>query len=306
MYRGIVVPLDGFATAERALPVAGRLALESGARVHLVHVVDPLAVPLYAEGVPPAQWWNGGAVKLARSYLERLAQESSAKYSVEFTSEILPEPIVPSLLSYVERSGADLIVTTTHGKSPLKRLWMGSVADELARSATCPALFLRASEVVPEERAGDPFKHIVVPLDASPLSESVLPAVRALAEAEKARITLVNVWSPHPLWIATDGLLPPPVPAPPATAPEEVAAYLESVAANLRRSGLDVQTEVLTTDPGSAANAILEYEHSNDVDVIGMSTQGAGGLRRFLLGSVADKILRASNKPVLLFRPDKA
>jgi nucleotide-binding universal stress UspA family protein len=64
-----------------------------------------------------------------------------------------------------------------------------------------------------------------------------------------------------------------------------------------------VRTEVVTADPRSVADAILEFESGNDVDVIAMSTRGAGGLRRFLLGSVADKILRASPGPVLLFRP---
>jgi nucleotide-binding universal stress UspA family protein len=305
VYRAIVVPLDGFATAERAVPVAARLARSSRAKVHLVHVVDLLAVPPYAEGAPSSEWWSGGAVRLAESYLQRLAEVSSTTYGVEFTTALLPEPIVSSLLSYADRVDAGLIVTTTHGKAPLQRLWVGSVADELARSATCPVLFLRASEVVPAERAEDRFRRILVPLDESPLSESVLPAALALAKAEQAGITLLTAWAPHPMWLATDALMPPPVPTPPHTVQEEVLAYLESVAATLRDDDMDVRTEVVNAGPGSVADAILEFERSNDIDVVALSTHGAGGLRRLLIGSVADKLLRASTKPVLLYRPEE-
>ena len=307
MYRAIVVPLDGFATAERAIPVAARLARASGARVHLVHAVDVLAFPSYAEGSPAAEWWNGGALRLAEAYLKRLAEENGSKYSVTITTELLLEPVAPSVVSYVERIGADLIVSTTHGKSPLKRAWVGSVADELARTAPCPTLFLRASEVVPAERAEDPFTHILVPLDGSPLSESVLPAARELAKTEKARITLLNVWDLHPLLLGTDGLvLPPPLPAYVTSTIDQARTYIERVAADFSRNGLTVQTEVVTADAGSVAATILEYEREHDVDVLALSTRGAGGLRRLLLGSVADKILRTSTNPVLLFRPPES
>jgi nucleotide-binding universal stress UspA family protein len=307
MYRSILVPLDGFATAERALPVAERLARKSGAQLHLAHVLDLLVFPPYARGGPTPEWWNGGAVKLAQAYMDDLKRQLTSK-GLRVSVVVLQEPIASSLLDHARLVEADLIIMTTHGRSPAQRLWLGSVADQLARSSFCPTLFLRAAEVVPAARTEDPFQHILVPLDGSALAEGVLPVARALARAEAARITLLSVLIPQPLAVPalstanTAELVMTPID--PIEELRSRREYLDLMAHGIEEPGVSLRTEVLL-DGSSPALAILDYAKRNRADLIALSTRGRGGVRRLLLGSVADKVLRAGEMPVLLFRPDE-
>jgi nucleotide-binding universal stress UspA family protein len=308
MYQSILVPLDGFSTAERALPVAERLARRSGARLHLAHVLDLLVFPPYAGESPTPKWWGGEAITLAEKYLEGIKQTLMVKPGLQVTSQVLQEPIAPSLLRYAQEVEADLIVMTTHGRGPFQRFWLGSVADELARSASCPTLFLRAAEVVPAERAKDPFQHILVTLDGSTLAEGVLPVARELARVDNAQLTLASVLMPQPMMVpalaGASGVELVINSVDPVAEARSRTDYLEMIAKGIEAPGLLPNTEVIV-DGNSAATAILEYARANGVDLIAMSTRGRGGVRRLLLGSVADKVLRAGEIPVLLFRPDE-
>lgn len=307
MYRSIMVPLDGFATAERALRVAARLARASGAQLHLVHGLDLLVFPPYVGNDPTPEWWSGRAVELAQDYLDKIAARVRIESGREVSTAVLQEPIAPSLLEHAGKVEADLIVTTTHGRSPVSRFWLGSVADQLARSAFCPTLFLRAAEVVPETRATDPFRHILVPLDGSTLAEGVLPVALELVRVERANLTLLNVHNPQMVALPSmAGPFSPELPMTyidPGPAQQEARDYLEMIAVSIEEPGIEARQEVVLTS-GSAATEILEFARANSVDLIAMSTRGQGGARRLLLGSVADKVLRAATVPVLLFRPD--
>lgn len=307
MYRSIMVPLDGFATAERALLVAARLTRRTGAKLHLVHVLDLLVFPPYAGAAPTPEWWTGRAIELAEDYLETLAARIRIETSLEVSTAVLQEPIAPALLAFAQKVEADLIVTTTHGRSPVNRLWLGSVADQLARSSFCPTLFLRAAEVVPEERAADPFQHILVTLDGSALAEGVLPVALELVRVEGANLTLLNVHNPQSIVVPTmAGPFGPELAMTvldPGPAEKQARDYIEMIGQSIEEPGIRPRQEVVTS-MGSTAMEILEFARANNVDLIAMSTRGEGGARRLLLGSVADKILRAAAIPVVLFRPD--
>jgi nucleotide-binding universal stress UspA family protein len=145
---------------------------------------------------------------------------------------------------------------------------------------------------------------ILVPLDGSELAETVLPQAATLARATASGLTLLRVVTPLSLVEPVGGLAPSTVfyeglEKEPAMA----RGYLAALAKSLQADGLFVQTKVLEGDP---ARVIVSYAGTNpDVKMIAMATHGRSGLTRFLLGSVAEKVLHASPVPVLLTRVSK-
>ena len=144
------------------------------------------------------------------------------------------------------------------------------------------------------------FKRIMIPLDGSPLAESVLPVATSLAEKFGSHIILLRVLDISPTiprfqtevppgWVAEgrDHIY------------QEVEDYLEARQGELRQQGLDVQILVRETSP---AEDIIDAAVADAVDLIVMSTHGRGGLARWTFGSVADKVVRHSPCPVLLIR----
>jgi nucleotide-binding universal stress UspA family protein len=196
MFRAILVPLDGSAMAEQALPVAARLARATDSALHLVHVhvaanPDPIAV----EGLPVVDdELRSLAAEHERVYLERVAAPLAEGEFIPVTmrlSSSVAQPVAQALASYARDIRAGLIVMTTHGRSGFAHLWLGSVAESLARHSGTPLLLLRPGEdgVVPDR----PFRRVLVPLDGSPLAEEILPHARALAEVDGGELELLRI-----------------------------------------------------------------------------------------------------------------
>lgn len=145
------------------------------------------------------------------------------------------------------------------------------------------------------------FRHIMIPLDGSPRAESALPVAAHLARASGSQLTLLRVVTPaieldiHPMPLATT--------AEPALE-EEVAkanAYLAQFAASKELEGITIRTETLS---GPVAKTILLFAHLQQVDLIAMCSHGSTGLKRWVLGSVAEKVARHSPIPVLVLHED--
>ena len=163
-----------------------------------------------------------------------------------------------------------------------------------------PLLLVRASEQnqVRDWRQPVVCQRILVPLDGSPLAEQILPTVTGFAQSLDAELILFQVPIAHVSgWMTGDWYLP--VQGVLETAEEDAQAYLGAVAARLASQGLAVST---ATSIGAVASCIVEYAEANRVDLIAMCTHGRTGLARWTLGSVADRVLRAGRKPILLVR----
>lgn len=148
MYTRVIVPLDGSAVAEQVLPEATELAKLSGAEVHLVRVVDSRTLEqLGGEGM----MWDAGTItslldeeeQAAVAYVKEAAGRLKSD-NVEATTEVRRGPVVSSLLAATKTG--DLIAITTHGRSGLKRWFLGSVAEDLVRRAPVPVLVVRARD----------------------------------------------------------------------------------------------------------------------------------------------------------------
>lgn len=300
MYRSILVPLDGSRFGEQALSLALSIARRARAQLRLVHVHQPLSVDglatCYETEGPPSR-------ERERSYLEGVVQRLKSTAPVAIDADLLEGDVAGAVHAQVVGKEADLVVMSTHGRGPLSRLWMGSVADELVRRLPVPVLLLRPEEKTPELSRGRLFRRVLIPLDGLSAAEGILNPALDLGNLAEAEYTLVRVVRPVPvvgldlLGYATGGLDL----AQGAKLEAEARAYLEGVATRLRSRSLRVQTAVVVDN--HPASAILETALTQGADLIALATRGRGGLKRLLLGSVADKVMRGASTPVLLYRP---
>lgn len=294
-FQTILVPIDGSKLSEQALPLAQRLAKASGARLDLVRVHSPAtARDVYMEAMA------GGAVPLSdatadeTTYLDERAAEAQAD-GLEVSTSLLEGPVAQAIARRA-RVNADLVVMTTHGRGPFSRLWLGSVADELLRILDRAILLIRPTMEPWATTGGPPYRRILLPLDAWDGNAVAVEAAIALGSPKTEYVLLHVVDVPVP---AVAMPIPMGAAAMPVDAVEsKVAERLEGIADNLRERGLKVRTRVEFA--GSAAQGILDVAESEAPDLIAMTTRRPGRIERVLLGSITDKIVRASKEPVLV------
>lgn len=289
MFERILIPLDGSETAEAALAYADLLPFH---RLHLLHVQPKIAGPIRAD---PDLWkaWQQARADEATAYLEHVGQPLRREARTVEGAFRVGNPVAEIIAAATD---ADLIVMTTQGRGTAGRALFGSVADSVARQAPIPTLLVRTDA----DLATDPaIRRVVVPLDGSALAEQALPVAAALAADLGAPIHLVRVLDIDLIRamlqagvLAATGY---------ARSREEVQGGEERELAELvhalRHRNLPATAEVLIGEP---AIALLDALRRDDLVV--MTTHGWGGLRRWLLGSVADKLVRAAVAPVLLVR----
>lgn len=295
----IVVPLDGSKFSEAALPVAIGLANCLTARIELVSVF---------EDEPIVATWQLSAVEMRAlliDYLKAVEQRMESRSTGTVSSTVVSGPVSQSLEEHAARTKPDLIIMSTHGRGPMSRAWLGSVADHVTRHVGMPVLLVRPEEGAEVGLADvHRFRRILVPLDGSDRAEASLEWATRIARATGAALSLIRIVAP-PLPLSSPYL--PHVIAETEQALEagrrEATAYLESIAGRLEKDGLDVPTEVGVGV--SAAPGILRHAEQERVDLIVITTHARGGLQRLVLGSVADKIVRAAHVPVLVTRASR-
>jgi nucleotide-binding universal stress UspA family protein len=293
MYRSILIPLDGSPFGEYALPYALDIARRTGAQLHLAHVST----------VPPAEVGDVVDNELRtyeQAYLEGVVARLQPHCANPITTVQLEGPIASALHDYAVELKADLVVMTTHGRGPVSRFWLGSVADALVRQLPMPVLLVRPHEPMPDYAHPPTINHILIPLDGSVLAEQIMSYALEMGQLMEAEYTLLQVIPFMPPIYGTELYG--------AGWDEELQEqlrtsaqnYLDNIAAPLRAESLRVKTAVMH---GIVADAILEYAQAQNVQAIALATHGRTGVRRWLLGGVADKVVRGAQMPVLLYRP---
>jgi nucleotide-binding universal stress UspA family protein len=302
MFSNILLPVDGSTFSEHALPFAADIARRSGARLHLVQVHEAPVAQVYPDGLPVYDArWDGAVRAQTEEYLRSLAHRCMERTGVSPVTELIDGAVSGALAAYATEVGVDLIVMTTHGRGGISRAWVGSVADALVRRVCVPIYLIRPKEHDVEwtPRAGA--RHVLVPLDGSELAEGILPSVLQLGDLVGARYTLLRVVLPVPFVVGPQGAGPSFTETGALQSRDIALTYLDRIAAGLRERGATVDVDtVLHTVP---ALGILDYAATHAVDMIGMATHGRGGWSRLALGSVADKVMRGTLMPVLLYRP---
>lgn len=290
MFERIVVPLDGSAVSEQVLPLVQAIAKPLKSSVELLTVIAP----------GTAQDPRLGPEHIFRDSLTRIASALQAT-GIKTTFKVVEGDAAERILAEAERKPEALIAMSTHGRSGPSRWIMGSVADRVAHYATCPVLIVRPQGPTLTNTA-IPLKTAIVPLDGSPLAEQALPAARQLAKALSLRMVLLRAvsipvlyWDPGYAVGAADfyeqAL---------EAGQQEAKAYVDTVAAAQRSAGMAEVTPLATV--GAAAAVILDTATAMPGSITVMTSHGRSGVGRWLLGSVADHVIRHSDSPVLLVR----
>lgn len=203
------------------------------------------------------------------------------------------EAVAPAVLRYAQEVSADLVVVGTHGRRGVRRMLLGSVAQEIVACSAVPVLTVRADTTVT-----DVMQRILVPVDFSERSQDALVAAKALAEAAGASLKVLHVIQEtlHPSFFNTGAFsvydLEPDI-------EERVKARLRELVEAAEGPDVPVSYSVL---PGRAKREIVDFVARRSCDLVVMPTQGLTGLEHVLLGSVAEHVVRHAACPVLTLR----
>lgn len=289
-FRKILCPVDFSLGSQQAMLLAVRLANESEAELVLAHVwyMPPLA---YAEDPPFPPDTIQAMVDDERRGLEAAAAEASRLGARRVTTRFLtgvPWDQIVELLRGDPEFG--LVVMGTHGRTGLERVLLGSVTEKVIRHAPCPVL------AVPARGRVSAFQHVLCPVDFSESARRAVALAAELTAPGGAGITLLHVvevpvtysGEPHVQGFVED-------------LDRRSARLLAEWASDLRaRVSVPVATRSRIGNPGAQTLAVLEDDRTFDLVVMG--SHGRTGLRRALLGSVAEKVVRHAGRPVLIAR----
>lgn len=300
MFSKILVPLDATRDAETALPLAETLAKQLDAEIVVLAVVpdDANLAPMlghYDEALARMRETRRAA---ARTYVDQV-QERLLRGGLPASADVRDGLIAKTIVEAARSTGAGLIAMATHGRVGPERWFLGSVADEVVRTAEVPVLLVRPAESGTAP-AGVP-TDIFVPLDGSSFAERALPVAKGLATAFKAPITIVRTVPTG--WWSTDGGGYSGLPEIIEAVEAEAREYLEATANTLKAEGFEVATKfALFAAPDLELEALV---NATQRPLVVMTSHGRSGLGRVVLGSVADRVVRGSSAPVLVVRGEQ-
>jgi nucleotide-binding universal stress UspA family protein len=308
MYRTILVPTDGSPVSARALPVAAALARRTGATLHLVTVHDPSVFIPFVPGEIAVPVYDAEAVEAQRAHDREALEVQAATLrdgGLAVQTALLEGTIVEALAEHADAIGADLTVMATHGRSGFQRLRLGSVASSYLTRAAAPVFLVRApadDAPLPTEAEALPTGTLLCPLDGSSFAAAIIPHARRFAEQLGLTMELLSVTAPAAIPMApfgTEALL-----ADPRDLDVQEEAREEYLATIAAACPPGTRTRVVTDM--SVAKTILDIATADRAGAIAMATHGRTGFRRFMLGSVADEVLRGADVPMLVFRPGES
>lgn len=287
MYDRIIVPVDE-RDGQEALMVAWQLARRLDAGLTLLHVHHALEAPPELEGLPQYRYqhvvetWDGRDADEEAHEIEWLARKAAALAAdapdVPVTSRVVHAPLARAL----RREGERVMVVAPAGRE------LSPAVGEVLRAGGVPVLLVGAERVA---GVGE-IRRVLVALDGSRFSEEVLPPAMELADALGVGITLLEVVTRHR---GLTRLL-----HPGERSAGAAEAWLRGVRDRIA-DGRSVDVRVIeATDPAAALILVVERV---DGGVLALATHGRGGLRRMIMGSVAERVVAGTQRPVLVFRP---
>lgn len=299
----ILFPTDFSVYANYAFNYAVGLAKKRGGTVHLLHVLD---VNLFSLG-------SGAGIWLAGSDMERVEQamrehaETRLAHLVDHANEhgVVAKPHVvkgnpgQAISTHASQLGCGLIVLATHGRSGLDHLVFGSTAERVVRESPIPVMAVKHPEhefVEPLEHEVD-LKRVLFPTDFSPYSEKGMPYAVHLCKEFGATLVLLHI-NDLPL------ILPEYLPELSTSPTQDLEQYGKESLERLSAQVTEVPVETMQAT-GRPHTEIAKIVDEQDIDLVVMPTHGRSGISHLLLGSVAEKVIRAANCPVLTVRPDK-
>jgi nucleotide-binding universal stress UspA family protein len=281
----ILCPIDFSPGAQHALAMAVHIATRTGAELVISHVWHVPAIAFANESLASSAMLDE-AMAGAQRDLEAIAAETSAQLARPVTATMRKGVAWSEIVSLLGDQAFDLCVIGTQGRTGLSRVLVGSVAEKVVRHAPCSVLVVRP------ENVAKTFQHALVPTDFSASAAYALELAESLV-APPGRITVLHmleVAGPYPGRVPDHEVAD--LDAHAATALREIAA---------RKSSAQISTMARVGWPGVQILAALDEDPS--IDVVVMGSSGRTGIKRALIGSVAEKTVRYAHCPVLVARP---
>ena len=200
-------------------------------------------------------------------------------------------------LRVADEEGCGMIAMSTHGRNAITRGILGSVTDRVLHASDAPILTIAPERARKYQEDKASLETLVVPLVGSELAERALPYAEKLAGLLSLKILLARVVRFERPHYTVSG-----VELPDLTEQlvHEASEYLEGISKEVGSRGLKVETKVLR---GAPAPVLLDLAHQTPQSCIAMTTHARSGLSRWMMGSVAEALVRGSGEPVLLIRP---
>ena len=274
MLKRILLALDGSENAERALWWVIQYAGREKAQVVLFRAVDTSI--LEPEFIP-------STVQDALNYLQRMETEIN---QAGIPAKVLVRQGKPAetIVKVAMEERCDLILMSTRGGSKVKRWTIGGVTEQVLRLSPIPVLPIQ-SRTRPAKN--DHVRRILVPVDGSTLAEAALDWAKGFARLLKARLVFLHVYPPGPAGMSRHA----------EVTFEALRTRMVRLCRTLKKEGVKATFIVRT---GDAADRILGYADRNDL--ILTTTHGSGGFKRWIFGSVAEKLIHEARIPVLVYK----
>lgn len=301
-FKKILVPLDGSTNSELVLGWVNGLAKALQAELVLLAVVNPADLSFSDGDAVSAGGGKSGKTALdreietAREYLESEAAKYQTK-TLKASQRVATGNPKEVIIDEVKKSGADMIAMATHRGGIVERGILGSVTDTVLRTSPVPVLAVR-----PEGRgsfsgnSGAP-SAVIVPLDGSELAAESVPVAMEIAKACSAEMVFVRAVHLPNYAVAGPGVEYYDVSYGVSGERRTALDYLAPFVQQAQKKGLQARAHAAL---GNAASRILEEISNVQGGMVVIASHGRGGVKRMLLGSVADKIVRASHHPVLV------
>jgi len=299
MYSKLLVPLDGSKTAEAVLPRASYLATALKIPMELLAVVDLAEMAVHLPAANARMFDSIVETEVAHSgrYLQKIA-DSFAGMDVHCTVE---KGRAQEVIAAKGTGASILTAMATHGRSGLGRMLLGSVTEKILRVTSNPLLVVRSDEA--STSASTPaFKSVVLPLDGSELAESILPTAVELAKALNLELVLFRAYHlPYESYAGEDGFAAVNYDHVISAIRDEAREYLEKAVAKAKLLG--VAKVSCTAKEGFSADEIIAAGKTTPGALIVMASHGRSGIKRMMLGSVSEAVVRHGTAPVLVLRP---
>ena len=268
------------------------LARVFDAKVHLCHVIDLPVISVHGESFtyPPDY-----VESMQRSGFRQF-EELMAPLSIDWEPHMETGAIAPTIARLAGTIGADLVIVATHGRSGLKRLFLGSVTEQLIRTVRCPFLIVTPPEKEISRDTIDRFrvKRILVGCDFSKDSARAVSFGFSLAQEFQSALHLLHVIEP---FAYEDALMPDPMSA---DVQIDLNAHLnrklEGLVPEESRNWCDVTTACLA---GKPFDELIKYGVLHAVDLMILGIRGHGLVETLFLGSTTDRVIRRATCPVL-------
>jgi nucleotide-binding universal stress UspA family protein len=287
VFSNILVPLDGTAESNTALPLARTVVKETGGAVTLLRVVRPGDAAMAQE---------------ARAELGRIVVELTGSVGRVHSAVVESSDVAGSILDSIDRLRIDLVIMRTHGRAGLNRAILGSVTQDVLASSAVPVMLVR-----PGGRRITQLRKLMVPIDGSPGGSLALGTAVELSRTTGASLKLLEVAVPAASWMYPGDGYGGMAYYDPVWDEEALAgarAYVDGVVARLRAA--DVEADGAARQERMVAESIVQAADAAESDLIVMSTRALTGPARAILGSTADAVVRGAHCPVLLIHRQEA